>query len=344
MSKRTTGRRTGARLLAVSLTAILALRATAESRDRIVVVGSSTVYPFSVIVAEHFARSGSYPMPLIRSSSTGRGFDLFCGGAGVDTPDVANASRRMLPAERARCAANGVRRVTELRIGYDSLVLLRASGTPGFDVTLDELWRAIAKFVPVGGRFVPNPYRRWRDIDPRLPDRPIRIFGPAPTHGTRDELVTLVLERSCAATAAGARLPPSQRETVCGAIRDDGRWTDMNNLELVLGKLAHDPQAMGVMTYSYVEEFPNRVAASKVDGVAPTPTTIASGVYPISRPLFLYVKDTHLGVASGLADFAAEFLSYCASGANGYLIDEGLVALPKPELQRQRAVVARLQR
>ena len=328
----------------IGLTALWAAAASAGVRDRIFAVGSSTVYPFSDIVAEHFAKSGSFAMPDVRSSSTGRGLSLFCSGAGMGTPDIADASRRISPAERARCAANGVRRITEIRIGYDSLVLVSSRKASSFNVTLAQMWRAIAKFVPQHGRFVPNPYRNWHDIDPGLPNRPIKIFGPAPTHGTRDELVALVMEPSCAATAAGALLPPQERARICGTLRADGHWIDMDNLELSLGELARDPRAMAILTYQYIEEFPNRIRAAKVNGIAPTRSTIPSGIYPISRPLFLYVKDAHLRKISGLADFAGEFLSLCAAGADGYLIDEGLVPLPKKELHRQRAIVARLQR
>ncbi len=344
MDLRGTGTGMRRHVLIISLTALFAAAAPAAARARIFAVGSSTVYPFSDIVAEHFAKSGSFEMPDVRSSSTGRGLDQFCTGSGIGTPDIADASRRILPAERALCAANGVKRITEVRIGYDSLVLVSSSKTSSFNVTLAQLWRAIAKFVPRRGSFVPNPYRSWHDIDPGLPDRPIKIFGPAPTHGTRDELVTLVMEPSCAATAAGARLPPPQRATMCGTIRNDGHWVDMDNLELSLGELARDPRAMALLTYQYLEEFPNRIRAATVNGVAPTRSTIPSGIYPISRPLFLYVKDAHLRSISGLADFAGEFLSLCAAGADGYLIDEGLVPLPKAELHRQRAIVARLQR
>jgi phosphate transport system substrate-binding protein len=315
-----------------------------HARDRILVVGSTTVLPFSTTVAYHFAKSGSFATPEIRATNTGDGLRQFCESAGADSPDVANASRTITPAERSRCAANGVGAITEVRIGYDSLVLVGNGGMDAFNLTREQFWRAIAKFVDVGGRLVPNPYQNWRDIGGSLPDRPIEVFGPSPGHGTRDALATLVMEPSCLATPAGTRLAPDQREGFCQVVREDGRWIDSGNIELILGKLATRPRALGVLTYSYLEQFPNRLSAARIDGIQPNRTTISSGAYPISRPLFLYVKDAHVGSVAGLADFTAEFLSLCAAGTNGYLLDEGLVPLPTAELQHQRAVVARLQR
>ena len=334
----------GSVALAVIASAACATTAVPATRDQLVIVGSSTVFPFSEVVAEHFARSGPYKRPSVRSTGTGDGFQLFCSGVELDTPDIANSSRRMSTAERARCAANGVRRISEVQIGYDSLILASTIKATSFNVTLAQLWRAVAKTVPVDGVFVPNPYRSWRDISPLLPDRPIRVFGPAPGHGTRDALVELVMEPSCTASDAGRKLPESARPSVCGAVRDDGRWVDVNELELVLGKLARSPEAVGILTYSYLEQFPTRLRAGSIESVAPTRAAISAGAYPISRPLFIYVKDSHLGSSVGLADYAAEFLSSCAAGANGYLAQSGLVPLSVPEMQRQRAIIARLQR
>jgi phosphate transport system substrate-binding protein len=316
------------RLIALCAAAVWVSHASAASREQIVVVGSSTVYPFSGIVAEHFAKSGPFHMPAIRT----------------DTPDINDASRPMSAGERTVCAANGVKKITEIRIGYDSLIFARKATTPTFNVTLEQMWLAAAKVVPVNEAFVPNPYRRWHDISASLPDQPIQLFGPAAGHGTRDAFIELVMQPSCAASLAGSKLGPSERDASCGGIRNDGRWIDVENLELTLGKLAGNPDAIGVLTYSYLEQFPSRIHASTVAGVAPSRASIRSGAYPISRPLYIYLKESHLETTTGLADYASEFVSFCAAGANGYLSDEGLVPLPMPELLLQRGVVARLQR
>lgn len=315
----------------------------AEERDRIIIVGSSTVYPFSSLVAEHFARSGPFARPAITPTGTGEGFKRFCAGAGPGTPDIANASRPISDKEAADCSANGVRQIAQIRIGYDSLILASALSAGTFDLTLAQLWRASARMVPIDGSFVPNPYHNWHDIDRSLPNRPIRLIGPGPGHGTRDAFVELVLEPSC---RSAARLSASAegKPGICDAVRDDGAWTDVQELELILGKLSADHDAIGILTYSYLEQFGNRIHAAPINGVAPSRATIPSGTYPISRPLYFYVKEAHLKTVTGLPDYAAEFVSFCAAGAHGYLSDEGLVPMPPPELLGQRAAVARLQR
>ena len=314
----------------------------AQSRDQIVVVGSSTIYPFSVLVADHFAKSGPFATPSVESSTTTDGFRAFC--AGTPAPDIAAASRHMTLNERDACAAIGVRNIVEIQIGYDGLILAGAASHTSFNITLEQFWRAVAKYVPVNGSFIANPYRNWHDIASTLPDRPIQLWGPAPGHGVRDALVSLVMEPNCISSAAAAKLPDDRRNAVCTAIRDDGRWTDVESIELILGKIASHPQTMGILTYSYLEQFPKRIIAATVNDVSPTRANISSGVYPVSSPLFIYVNGDHLTSTTGLGDYAAEFVSLCAAGANGYLLDEGLVPLSMQNLLRQRKIVARLRR
>jgi len=310
--------------------------------DRITIVGSSTVYPFSSLVAEHFAKSGPFAMPLVDSTSTAEGFKLLCAGVGAGTPDISNASRPISATERANCVHNGVLKIAEIRIGYDSLILANTLRSVALNLTLDQLWRAAAERVPIDGQLVRNPYRQWRDIDPSLPARPINLIGPGPGHGTRDAFIELVMEPRCRAEWPESHSAGSQ--VSCTTIRKDGVWTDVEEMELILGKLASNPQTVGILTYSYLEQFRNRIHAATINGVMPSQATIPSGTYPLSRPLFIYVNEAHLKTTVGLADYAAEFLSLCAAGAHGYLVDEGLVPLPTPELLSQRAAVARLER
>jgi phosphate transport system substrate-binding protein len=329
---------------AIMLTLLCLATTYSGARDRILIVGSTTVYPFSTLVAEHFSKSGPFPPPVVRSTSTAEGFKLFCSAGGPDTPDISNASRPITETERASCIRNGVRHVVSIRIGYDSLILANAANAANFNVTLGQLWRAAAQAVPINGRLLPNPYRTWRDIDGTLPDRAITLIGPGPGHGTRDAFVELVMEPSCKAALVGLDLRSEERQAACVTVRRDGRWIDINNLELILGKLASRPEAVGILTFSYLEQFQNRIRAASVDGIAPSRTTIPQGSYPLSRPLYIYVNEDHLKTTTALADYAAEFLSLCAAGAHGYLADEGLVPLPMPELLRQRTVAAQLQR
>src|SRR5579863_2583669 len=221
----------------------------AHALDRITIVGSSTVYPFSKLVAEHFAKSGPFPMPLVQATSTAEGLRLFCEGSGTATPDISNASRRISTAELAQCKHNGVRGIEEIRIGYDSLVLANAIAAPAMDVTLEQLWRAAAQSVPIDGHLVANPYRTWHDIAPELPAHPIELIGPAPGHGTRDSFIELVLEASCKAALGGMILSREERAASCEHVRQDGAWTDVDNLELILGKLASHHDATGILTY-----------------------------------------------------------------------------------------------
>ena len=310
----------------------------AQSRDQIVVVESSSIYPFSVLVADHFAKSGPFAIPSVESSSTTDGFRAFC--AGTPTPDIAAASRRMALIERHACAAIGVHNIVEIQIGYDGLILAGAAGHPSFNITLDQFWRAVAKYVPVNGSFTANPYRNWRDIASTLPNQPIQLWGTALGHGVHDALVALIVQPNCISAAAAAQLPDDRRNAVCTAIRDDGHWTNVESIELILGKIAGHPQTMGILTYSYLEQFPNRIIAATVNDVSSTRASISSGVYPVSSPLFIYVNGDHLTSTTGLADYAAEFVSLCAAGANGYLLDEGLVPLPMQDLLKQRKIAA----
>jgi len=318
------------------------LSCEAAARDHIIVVGSSTVFPFSALVAEHFSRSGPFPAPSVSASSTAEGFRLFCAGPGLDTPDISNASRPISTAERSACAQSGVKQMAEIRIGYDSLILANSVAANSLNLTMGQLWLAVAGRVPIGGRLIPNPYQSWSDIDPSLPHKRITLLGPSVGHGTRDAFVELVMEPSCRVALAGLAASPEDRETACAQVRTDGHWVDVENIELTLGKLASNREALGILTYSYLEQFANRIHAGTIDGVEPSVTSISSGAYPMSRPLFIYVKQSHLKSVSGLADFATEFLSFCAAGTHGYLADEGLVPLPSSELLRQRAAMTAL--
>jgi phosphate transport system substrate-binding protein len=333
-----------ARLVAVSAVGLLACApAHSQARDNVRVVGSSTVYPFASAVAENLGRTGKVKTPVVESTGTGGGFKLFCAGVGIDTPDVNDASRPMTDGERADCAKNGVGEVDEIRIGYDGIILGSSTKDRGFDVTLAQLWRATAARVPVGGQWVANPYRTWHDVDAGLPAEPIRIYGPATNHGTRDAFVELVMEPSCDAAPEIAAVPKDQRKKLCSQVREDGAWTDVSeDYALIMGKLAADPQARAVFTFSYLDQNRDRIRAAKVNGVEASLETISSGRYPVSRPLFVYVKRAHVGQVPGLVEFVREFVSPRAAGTDGYLADKGLIPLPAAELKAQQATVARI--
>lgn len=314
----------------------------ADPGGQISIVGSSTVFPFTTTVAEHFAHEG-HKAPVVESTGTGGGFKIFCAGVGIDTPDINDASRPMTAGEKKVCAQNGTPAVDELRVGYDGIILAGTVRSKSFNVTLGQLWRATAKMVPVNGKWVANPYGKWRDIDPSLPDKPIELYGPAPNHGTRDAFVELVMEPSCDKAPESRSLAGDEKKRLCSQVREDGRWTDVSeDYAVILGKLSGRPEAMAIFTFSYLDQNPDKIRAATVDGVKPSLETISSGQYPVSRPLFIYVKHAHLGAVAGLADFVKEYLSNRAAGPDGYLADKGLIPMPQKELQTQQAVARKL--
>ena len=315
----------------------------AQSRDRVRVVGSSTVYPFATTVAEVFGRSGRWKTPIVESTGTGGGFKLFCKGAGVATADITDASRPMTDGERQSCARNGVGPVIGIRIGSDGIIIASKIGGDPLALTRDQLFRAVAKTVPLSGALVANPYHRWNEIDPRLPNRPISILGPAPNHGTRDAFAALAMAPPCERHTEVRRLSKEEQHIACQRVREDGVWIDVaGDYQLMLGKLANDPQAVAVLTFAYLDQNRNTIQAARIDGVAPTFQSIGAWTYPLSRPLFLYVKQRHVGYIPGLAEYVQEFVSDRAAGTQGYLIDKGLGPLPAGFLAVERAKAARL--
>ncbi len=326
-------------LLAMFLAPLL----RAQTHDRVRVVGSSTLFPFAAAVAEVFGRQGRWKTPIVESTGTGGGFKLFCKGLGADTPDITDASRPMTDTERQTCAANGVGPVIGIRVGSDGIIIASSKRSPPMNLTREQLYRAVAKAVAAGGHLVANPYRRWSEIDPGLPDWPIRILGPAPNHGTRDAFAALAMAPPCERHAEVRALSKEEQKIACQTVREDGAWIDVaGDYGALLGRLANAPQTIAVLTFSYLDQNRDAIQAARIDGVAPTFQSIGAWTYPLSRPLFLYVKKKHVGVVPGLAEFVQEFVSDRAAGAQGYLVDKGLGPLPKGFLEVERAKAMRL--
>jgi phosphate transport system substrate-binding protein len=197
--------------------------------------------------------------------------------------------------------------------------------------------------VPQGdapGKLVANPYTTWNQIDPALPAQEIEVLGPPPTSGTRDAFVELVMEPGCQdwEWIAGLKASDEDRfKEVCHPMREDGAYVEAGeNDNLIVQKLETNRDALGIFGYSFLDENRDRLHGAAVDGVAPTFEAIAAGDYPVSRPLFVYVKDAHVGVVPGLAEFVREYVSDRAIGEDGYLAEIGLVPLPADELARVR--------
>ena len=328
-------------LSCAALAAVMVCAGSAEARDQIRIVGSSTVFPFSTAVAEQFGKSGGFKTPVVESTGTGGGIKLFCGGVGEGHPDVANASRRIKPAEIEQCAKNGVNEIVEIKIGFDGIVLARSKSAEQLKLSREQIFRALAKQVPVDGKLVPNPYKTWKDIDPSLPAIKIEVLGPPPTSGTRDAFVELAMEGGAKKIPMLADLAKSKEDEfkkVAHALREDGAYIEAGeNDNLIVQKLQSNPNALGIFGYSFLEQNGDKVKGSLVDGNEPTFESIAGGKYSVSRSLFFYVKKAHVGVISGLSEYIGEFTSDRAAGDEGYLADKGLIPLPKAEREKVRA-------
>ncbi len=327
----------GAALTAVAL---LAVPAFAQSRDQIRIVGSSTVFPYTQAVAEQFSGMTGLKAPVVESTGTGGGMQVFCGGVGPDFPDITGASRAMKESEFEMCAANGIDSITEVLLGYDGLSIAHSVDAPDMDLSKAQLFQALASQVEIDGEVVPNPYKNWNEIDASLPATPIQVFGPPPTSGTRDAFVELVMHTGCEAFPAIAALEGDQKAEVCERMRQDGPFIEAGeNDNLIVQRLEADANAVGIFGYSFLYENTDKLKAVAVDGVVPDSDTIASGDYAISRPLFIYVKNAHRGVIPGLDDFLAEYVSEESFGPDGYLSERGLIPLGDAEREQVRADV-----
>jgi len=318
--------------LTLAAVATVMVAGAAEARDQIRIVGSSTVFPFSTAVAEQFGRMGKFKTPVVESTGTGGGFKLFCAGVGEGYPDITNASRRIKKSEFDDCTKASAK-LTEVKIGFDGIVVANSRATKAMSLTLGQLFLALAKQVPQNGKLVNNPYRIWSDIDKSLPNVKIEVLGPPPTSGTRDAFVELAMEGGCA-QAKGAK-EAGLTGSKCHAIREDGAWIDAGeNDNLIVQRIEADPNAVGIFGYSFLYENADKLQGVKIAGVEPTFDTIADASYGLSRPLFIYIKNAHRKVIPGMNEFVAEYTSDAAMGKDGYLHERGLVVL-SPELLKE---------
>lgn len=324
---------------------LLGFSMEAAAREQIRVVGSSTVFPFVAAAAEQFGRAGRFRTPIVESTGTGGGLKIFCGGVGDSFPDIANASRRIKPSEIELCATHGVSAITELTLGYDGIVLANARASKNFALTRRNLFLALVREVPENGKMVLNHYRRWREIDPALPDIPITLYGPPPSSGTRDAFVELVMEEGCRQVpqvAALARDEKSLKQS-CTAMREDGAFVEAGEDDnLIVQKLINNPDALGIFGYSFLESNAATVKANAVDGIMPDDEAIKMRRYRVARSLFVYFKNSHVGMVPGLQEFARELVSDAASGDDGYLVTKGLLPLNEADHKAMQDAVAQI--
>lgn len=321
--------------------------ATAQSaRDYVSIVGSSTVYPFATVVAEQFGKTTKFKTPKIESTGSGGGFKLFCAGVGTENPDITNASRAMKKSEFDACQSNGVKDVIEVKIGYDGIVVANSKKAPALKLTRKDIFLALAKDVPDpkgSEKAVANPYKTWKDVNPALPNVKIEVLGPPPTSGTRDAFVELVMEPGAEEFGwikALAKSDKNKYKAVSQTVREDGAYVEAGeNDNLIVQKLEANPAALGIFGFSFLDQNTDKIQGSFIDNVQPTFDNIASGKYPVSRPLFIYVKKAHVDVIPGMKEFLVEFTSEKAWGEDGYLTEKGLIPMPKAERAKYQEAV-----
>ena len=324
-----------------ALVAVFAVASVAEARE-IRIVGSSTVYPFTTIVGETFAAEGN-TAPVVESTGTGGGMKLFCAGTGDSHPDFTNASRAIKSSEVKMCDENGVTPL-EMLVGYDGIVFANSKDSAVLEVTPKELFQALAKDVPQdNGNLVPNTFTHWNQINSSFPAIKIEVLGPPPSSGTRDAWVELVMEKGCKTydwVKAMKKVDKKAYKGICHGIREDGAFVEAGeNDNLIIQKLANNPNAFGIFGFSFLDQNTDVIQGSPIAGVVPTFDSIADGSYPASRGLYVYAKKEHMGVTPGMTEFMELYLSDDVAGADGSLGDAGLIPLPQKELDKVRETV-----
>ena len=332
--------------LTASALAITAVSATAAAaRDNVQVAGSSTVLPYASIVAEAFGENFDFPTPVVESGGSSAGLKRFCEGVGENTIDIANASRAIRSGEVEECAANGVTDIIEVRFGYDGIVFASQLTGPEFTAfTQDQWYKALAAQVWMDGELVDNPHSMWSEVDPSLPAVEIQAFIPGTKHGTREVFEEQVILAGCEATGAfegmvGSGMSEDDAEDACMSIRTDGVSVDIDgDYTETLARIDSNPNGVGVFGLAFYENNTDKLKVATMAGVAPSTETISSGEYPVSRPLFFYIKKAHIGVIPGLKEYAEFFISNEIAGPSGPLANYGLVA--DPELGDTQTMVA----
>jgi len=320
---------------------------TSSGRNQIKIVGSSTVYPFATTVAENFGRTTKFKTPVVESTGSGGGLKLFCAGVGANHPDITNASRRIKSSEVENCAKNDINDIVEVKVGYDGIVLANSRKSNLMELSLKDVFLALAKDVPDGsGGLKANPYKTWKDVNAALPDLKIEVMGPPPTSGTRDAFVELAMEGGCKSFAwikAMKKTDKSAYKSMCHTIREDDAFVEAGeNDNLIVQKLNANPDAFGIFGFSFLEQNAESVQGSLINGKTPSFENIASGDYPVSRSLYFYVKKANIGQVPGIKEYLDEFMSERASGADGYLSEKGLIPMNAAEHSQWKTSVGNL--
>lgn len=318
--------------LTLAVLTTIALAMPAFARDNVHVAGSSTVLPYATIVAEAFGENYSFQTPVVEGGGSGAGRKKLCEGVGEDTIDIANSSSKMKDSEYEDCAANGVTDVKEVRFGYDGIVFASDINGGKFALTPAIIYLAINK-----DSVIPS----WDVVDASLPAQKISVLIPGTKHGTREVFDQKVLIQGCKDTGMYDEIlakvsDPKAAEKECSSVRTDGAVIEIDgDYTETLARLDADKTAVGVFGLSFYENNMDKLQVATIGGVVPSVETISAGDYPISRPLFFYVKMQHLDIIPGLKEYVQFFLSDQMAGPDGALVEYGLV--PDPELAATQA-------
>jgi len=332
------------KLIAASALAITAVATSASARDQVQIAGSSTVLPYASIVAEAFGENFEFPTPVVESGGSSAGLKRFCEGVGENTIDIANASRAMRDSEVAVCAEAGVTDIIEVRIGYDGIVFASDINGNAFQFTQQDWYMALANEHFIDGALVENTFTTWDQVNPAFPAQEIQAFIPGTKHGTREVFEEKVILQGCEdggflQAMLDAGVDEDTAEEKCMAIRTDGRSVDIDgDYTETLARIDADTNGIGVFGLSFYENNTDKLQVATMGGVVPTVEAISSGEYPVSRPLYFYIKAAHIGVIPGLQEFASFFVADEIAGPDGPLAAYGLVA--DPELSATQAKVA----
>jgi phosphate transport system substrate-binding protein len=314
----------------------------AFARDQVQIAGSSTVLPFATVVAEQFGKAGKFKSPVVESGGSSAGLKKFCEGVGPNFIDIANASRPIKKAEIDACHGAGVKGIVEVKFGYDGIVLATPVKKPNFAFEPRDIYLALAANVPVNGKLVPNPYKTWDQVNPKFPKHKILAFIPGEKHGTREVFEEKLLTKGCESFKEIAAITDKDaQKKACTQVRKDGVATDIDgDYTETLARLRSEPDGVGVFGLSFYEQNVDKVQVATVSGIKPTVETIADGTYPVSRPLYFYVKKAHLSAIPGLADYVKFFLSEDMIGDDGMLAEKGLIPAPAKQRDGFRAAWA----
>jgi len=316
----------------IALATMFLFSTVSIARDQLSIAGSSTVLPFARIIAEEVGKTPSIKTPVVESGGSSVGKKGVCDGVGTQFIDIGNASSRMKTKELEYCAKNGVK-LTEIKVGYDGIVVASSKKGIQLNISKADLARALTAKVAINGKFVDNPYKKWSDINPALPNLDIRVYGPPTTSGTRASYAEMVNEKGyCGkdAEAKAALKALGKKAKMCRAMRTDGAFIEAGEQDnLIVQKLNEDPNAYGIFGFSYLDQNGDTLNGAIIDGGEPTFEAIADGDYAVSRALFFYVKHQHIGVVPGIEEYMATWVKNWND--EGILSDAGMIPMPKEE-------------